>query len=548
MASSSYDYIVVGGGLAGCVVAAKLHEKLPSTSILVIEVGEDQSHHPIATKGLMAARLQYSELDWDLRTVPQRYLNNTPRYQGAGKALGGSTAINYATWTRGPKVDYDRWATIVGDDRWSYDKLLPYFPKTQTRAGTDDASQPRPPGLIYTASPSESHPDRKYPLREPIRVAWESIGMKLIADPNTGYPLGLSERVENWDQGKRQFAHRVYDTEGVEILTKTRVARILVSDDKVAHGVELTDGRTIAASKEVILSAGSYHSPKILLLSGIGPVAELEKHGITQLVDSPEVGRNFLDHLAVPLIWKLKKREYDLPFSALANPVMSLGMPSDWAVFDGLNPETIRQAIAKDGNLSNFTSESLLNPANCFIETLNFYVPAGAEVAGMAVPMDGTYVSSPVLAMHPTSRGMITLASKDPLAPPAIDPNYYATEVDRAAVRAGIRTALRVYQDTNALRDIIEAEVPPEGYPPLRADSTDDEIDARVRRMGITFFHPSGSCAMGKVVDTELRAYGVKGLRVVDASVLPTPLAAHLQGCVYALAERAVDFIVGENL
>ncbi|KAJ5086982.1 hypothetical protein NUU61_008289 [Penicillium alfredii] len=144
--------------------------------------------------------------------------------------------------------------------------------------------------------------------------------------------------------------------------------------------------------------------------------------------------------------------------------------------------------------------------------------------------------------MLPTSRGSISLTSKDPLAAPRIDPNYYATELDRTAIRAGVRHVPQVYQETEALKDVIEAETPPEGYPPLRTDSSDEEIDARVRR-GNTFFHPGGSCAMDKAVDSVWRLYGVKGLRVVDASVLPTPIAAHYQICTYTLAERAADFI-----
>lgn len=154
----------------------------------------------------------------------------------------------------------------------------------------------------------------------------------------------------------------------------------------------------------------------------------------------------------------------------------------------------------------------------------------------------GSHISGSVLGMLPTSRRSISLTSKDPLAAPRIDPNYYATELDRTAIRAGVRHVLHVYQETEALKDVIEAEAPPEGYPPLRTDSSDEEIDAQVRPVGNTFFHPGGSCAMGKAVDSVLLLYGVK-LRVVDASVPPTPIAAHYQICTYTLAERAADFI-----
>lgn len=555
MSSSSYDFIVVGGGLAGCTVAARLQQNLPSASVLIIEAGDDETNHPLATKPLAGIKLQKSPLDWNLRTVPQSNLDGQPRYQAAGKALSGGTVINYATWTRGAKVDYDNWGKVVGDDRWSYDQLEPYFPKSETRSANEETlpeSHGRA-GVIYTATVAESHPHRKYPLREPVKKAWENTGIAYNAHPNGGNPLGLSERVENWNQGKRQFTHRIYHLATEHARLKTRATKILVTEhdgEKVVTGVEVQSGETIFARKEVILSCGAYHSPQLLLLSGIGPAADLQELGISLVVDSPEVGHNFYDNLAVPLIWKLKNREHDLPPMMLAkDPVLGLGFPSDWVVFAGLDSEKINQALAKDNQDKDGSevSKSLLDPRNCFTETLNFYVPAGAEIAEMKdIPMDGSFISSPVLGMLPTSRGRISLASKDPFTPPKIDPNYYATELDRVVIRNGVREALRVYQ-SDVLKDIIETETPPEGFAPLHAASTDEEIDARVARVGITFFHPAGSCAMGKVVDTELRAYGLKGLRVVDASVLPTPIAAHLQVPVYALAERAASFIIQEH-
>ncbi|KAJ5946033.1 GMC oxidoreductase [Penicillium verhagenii] len=178
---------------------------------------------------------------------------------------------------------------------------------------------------------------------------------------------------------------------------------------------------------------------------------------------------------------------------------------------------------------------------------MNFYVPTGTDIAGMDTPMDGTCISSTIIGVSPTSRGEINISSPNPLAPPDINPNYYATELDRAAIRTGIRKAFEVYQGSESLKDIIESEAPPAGYEPLTATSTDEEIDERVRRVGITSFHPAGSCSMGRVVDAELRVHGVKGLRIVDASAIPLPLAAHLQVAVYALAARAADFIVARH-
>jgi choline dehydrogenase-like flavoprotein len=549
----AYDYIIIGGGLAGTVVASKLHSKLPSSSILLLEAGEDRFGHIHTTEPLKAPQAHKTELDWNLSTVPQSHFGNRTCYQAAGKALGGSTAINHGTWTRGPKVDYDRWATLVGDARWSYNQLQPYFPKTESRSAEEDVSRlSAKPFVLYTATPTQSHSLRRYPLSEPVKEAWMETGVRFVDDVNGGLPVGLSERVECWNQGRRQHVHRAFPLDGVQVLTKSQVARIVVTEvdgSLVATGVELVGGARFSAKKEVILSAGAYNSPKILLLSGIGPREMLRNAGIRQNVESTYVGRNFHDHVSVPIVWQLKKADLNSSFEDLMkNPVMKLGWPSDWTVFSGLERSLVKGSIEKDGgHLNNPSSQLLLNPHCVFTETSNFYIPVGTGLAGMDAPMGGSCISSTVLGVSPTSRGEITISSADPLAPPVINPNYYATELDRVAIRSAVRKAFKVYQGSDALKDIIECEVPPPGYEHLTATSMDEEIDDRVRRVGITSFHPAGSCSMGRVVDPELRVNGVEGLRVVDASVIPLPLAAHLQVAVYALGARAVDFIVAKH-
>ncbi|KAJ5772391.1 GMC oxidoreductase [Penicillium odoratum] len=550
----AYDYIIIGGGLAGTIVASGLHAKLPSSSILLLEAGEDRFAHPFTTEPLKAPLAHNSELDWNLSTLPQPHLGNRICYQGAGKALGGSAAINHGTWTRGPKVDYDRWAVLVGDARWSYNQLLPYFPKTEIRSAEEDVSRfSSKPGVVYTATSSQSHSRRVYGLRECVKRAWVESGIG-DGDGDGGFPVGISERVENWNQGRRQHVHRVFGLDGVQVLTKSQVGRILFRDGEkvpVAYGVELVGGAKFLARKEVILSAGTYHSPKILMLSGIGEKGKLMNMGIQQRVESPYVGRNFHDHIAVPIVWRLreKKKEMNRSFGDyMEDPVMKLGWPSDWLVFAGLERNIVKDAIEKDGgHLNNPSSQLLLNPSCVFTETMNFYTPVGTTIAGMDAPMDGTCISSIVLGVSPTSRGEITISSADPLAPPVINPNYYATELDRVAIRSAVRKAFEVYQGSDALKDIVECEVPPLAYESLTAISTDDEIDDRVRRVGITSFDPAGSCSMGRVVDPELRVNGVKGLRIVDASVIPLPLAAHLQVAVHALGARAVEFVAAQH-
>jgi choline dehydrogenase-like flavoprotein len=545
------DYIIVGSGPAGCALASRLHAGNPALSILIIETGPDVSTHPLTTLPLSCFSAHHTALDYDYRTVPQRQLDNKPCYNCGGKALSGSSAINYGTWTRGSATDYDFWAEKVNDRRWSYEGLLPYFRRTEHHFDEEgDRAQHGFEGPIYTASISSSHPERKYPLRESIKEAWLKLGYKGIEDGNSGKPLGVSECVENWKDGKRQLASRAYDLEGVEILTDSTVAKVIFEDSKdgegnVATGVRLVDGRTVGAKKEVILSAGAYRTPHLLMLSGIGDREELSRHGIEVVVENSDVGKNFHDHLALAQWWKLRHPERGLAMGTKAwtNPAFYIGLPVDWLVYSSLPFEPLKAALDVDGDEGD--EHGVLRAQRAHLEMLVPYVPAGAAVAGVNVPIDGTYIGSFVGVMQPTSRGQISISSSNPLDPPVINPNYYASEVDRVQMRHGVREVLKLIYETVEGKSIVGSEVAPEGLPVLTTESTDEDIDARVRRVGITFYHAGGSASMGKVVDSECRVVGVKGLRVVDASVLPVSVSAHYQVPVYAVAERAADMILG---
>lgn len=546
---TSADYVIIGGGLAGCTLAARLHQGNPDLCVIIIEAGPNVAGNPLTIVPLACFGVHHSGLDYAYTTVPQKHLGNRPCYNAAAKALSGGSAINYGTWTRGSAVDYDHWSKKIVDDRWSYRSLLPYFRRIEHHYDAKaDPEQHGFSGPIYTASVSSSSPNRNYPLREQICAAWMKIGHKIIPDGNNGEPLGIAERVENWRDGKRQPAAEAYSLTGIEVLTNTQVACILIkesSGNKVATGVRLVDGKTISATKEVILSAGAYRSPQLLMLSGIGDPQELSRHTIPTVVNSPDVGRNFHDHFALTQWWKLRHPEQGLAMGSplWTDPALFIGLPADWIVGSQVPSQTLTTALRADNDERD--TDSLLNPQRCHLESSILYVPAGAQIAGVNIPIDGTHVGSFVIGMQPTSRGRITLSSSSPTDPPVIDPNYYATTADRTMLRHGIRDILRLFLDTAEGREIVEREVPPEDLPALSLQSTDEEIDARVRRAGNTFYHPGGSAAMGKVVDAECRVMGVQGLRVVDASVLPVSISAHYQVCVYVVAERVADMILG---
>lgn len=551
MSTPEFDYIIVGGGLAGCALAARLHESNLALKVLLIEAGKDVSKHPLASAPLACFAAHGSDLDYNYQTAPQEHLDGRSLYQAAGKALSGGTAVNYGTWTRGSAFDYDRWGQLVGDPRWSYKGLLPYFLKTETHFTKDiHPNEHGTNGPIHTATARTSSQNRVYPLRGPLLKAWNDIGVKQIADANNGNPLGVAELVENWREGKRQLASRAYNLEGVQIETETTVKRVLFEnqrDGPIAVGVELLDGASFKANKEVIISAGAYRTPQILMLSGIGPAQQLQHHNIPVVLDNPQVGENFHDHLLVAIPFKLRNPQDGLSMGTphWSDPAYQLGLPGDWIVTDRLLDEEIKQALTKEGSTSTST-HPILHPDSCHTETLIVYAPAGAPLTNLHIPMDGTHIGAIITALATDSRGRVGLKSSDAQDSPRVDPNYYAEELDRVVLRAGIRKVLRLFNDTTDGKAIVESENPPPGLPPLSVNASDEEIDVRVRSEGRTFFHAAGTSSMGKVVDTDLKVMGVRNLRVVDASVLPIPIAAHYQVCVYAIAEQAADIILGD--
>ncbi|SPO04170.1 related to choline dehydrogenase and related flavoproteins [Cephalotrichum gorgonifer] len=575
------DFLVVGGGLTGSVVASRLATAFPSAHITVLEAGGDAAGNPLTSAPMACLAAHFSPIDWAYETAPQKHLNGRRVYAAAGKALGGGTNINYGVWSRGAREDYDAWADLIGDARWGYDGLLKYFRRTERHLGgvrsegqdqgmekdeTQDLVEEHGyEGPITTAGIYSVSPLRKYGLREPLREAWEASGVPVNPHTNGGKTLGLHSIVENWRDGKRQVASDAYGLKNhanVTIVTGQIVTRILVADDgnggNKAVGAETADGTVYRASKEVIVACGAYRTPQLLLLSGIGPAAELSRHGIPQLVDLP-VGRGFHDHFSLYQFWRVSQPELGMALGTplWSDPAYQVGLPYDWVGWSNGPPvDVLRAAMESDeknGLLPSDPAELALtkgtaSDGRAHYEGALLYAPAGAPIidGGVTMPLDGTIVAMVTVSELPTSRGTITLSSSDPTAPPVIDPNYYATESDRVVMRSGVRQSRRVMEaakNPDGSPAFVGEVLPRDGVPALTADSSDDEIDARVRDFGITTFHAGGGAALGSVVDAELRVKGVAGLRVVDASVMPGPLASHYQIALYAVAEQAAEMI-----
>lgn len=536
-----FDYIIVGGDSAGCVLASRLHQCDPSKAILLVERGPDEQKHPQITNSVAAALIPVTtNLVSKYDTVSQPGLSGRSILNLAGSILSGSSAVNYGMWSRGDKLDYEQWAKSSGDDRWTYERMMPYFNRSEHHHDPD-------------ADPIHTVSGHQYPLRDTVYNAFHAAGYKDNPDANSGNPLGLAKYTENWHKATRQPAGTAYPLEGIQVMTNTIVRKILLKDDPatgkmLATGIELLSGRQIHARKEVVVSCGAHRTPQILMVSGIGDEAELAKHGVHQLVHIHFVGHNLFDHLALGIAWKLKPYVQERG-AALGhpewknNPSNSEGMPIEWIVHSSVPPSALLPALQADGETLSAPKQLLLKER---VHTM-MLVAYGPMAMGpnRSVPIDGSHISTIALLYQPTSRGSITLSSANPEDPPIVDPAYYSTQADKVMLRSAVRNILRVVE-TPAMQEVIECESPPEGYPPLTSKSTDEEIDARVAGFGTTIHHAAGTCAMGNVVDGQLKVKGVNRLRIVDASVFPAPVSGALQASVYAMAELASDLILGD--
>ncbi|KAH7322404.1 GMC oxidoreductase [Stachybotrys elegans] len=541
-----WDYVVVGGGLAGTVLAHRLNKLDATSKILVIEAGPNANDRedivwPNSTN------LEGGEFDWRDTTAPQPHLDNRVLPFPQGKALGGGTVINNSGWIRGDKFDYDLWGAAVNDTRWSYDGLLPYMKKSEAFwSKTINKDQH---GLCGANSiQSVISTNREFPLRQQLLDSWAELGINAVPDldGNAGHPLGVADVQENRVQGRRQIASNTHPLDKVTVLVNTTVAKIVletVDGSLTATGVELDSGIKIK-SRQVVLSAGAIRSPQILLLSGIGPKEHLDELGISVALDQPQVGKNLAEHSLIPLAFRVRDPSAGYiigPSNPLfANEQYGWGTPTDFLVSADVPKEGLRGAIAEDEGSVPDASHPLLAHPRTFLEHVLLYVGAP----------DGTLATLVTFVLLTTSRGDVKLRSTDVKTPPVINPNYLSTAVDRYVAREGVRRNIKLGGSDSTLlgREVFDGEVGAPGFSTtLTPESTDAEIDARVRASLATGYHPMGSLSMGKVVDSDLKVIGVNNLRVVDASVFPVVITGHLQVATYALAEQAAEIIHGKK-
>ena len=524
-----FDYLVIGGGSAGCVLAARLSED-PNVSVCVLEAGPADKNVLIHCPAGVALLAQTGQANWAFETVPQPGLNGRRGYQPRGKVLGGSSSINAMCYVRGPREDYDRWAA-EGNAGWGFDDLLTYFKKSEHNERGADAHH-------GTGGPLNVMdlccPNRFGPLF--IEAAAQA-GYPRNADFNGAAQEGVGAYQVTHRGGERCSVAKAYitpnlDRKNLTVMTGAHTTRILM-EGRHAVGVEVRVGGALQqfkAKREVLLCAGALHSPQLLMLSGIGPGSALQRLGITTVHDLPGVGANLHDHPDVVQV-------VDTPG---LTELFGLSLPGAVNAIRGI----FEWRRARTGLLTTNFAEAggfIKSTPSEPLPDLQLHFVVGKLIDHGRKTVFGHGYSCHVCLLRPQSRGTLTLASADPLAAPLIDPNFLAEPDDLARLLRGFKAMRKILQQP-ALAGYRGRELPASAVA-----QTDAQIEQFIRNHADTIYHPVGTCRMGSsggdVVDAQLRVHGVHGLRVVDASIMPSIVGGNTNASVIAIAEKAADLI-----
>ncbi|KAF5603275.1 choline dehydrogenase mitochondrial [Fusarium pseudocircinatum] len=572
----TYDYIVVGGGTAGVAVAARLSEGLPYANILLIEAGPAVDNEPkINIPGMKGSTLG-TKYDWNFTTVPQAGANNRVWPINRGKVLGGSSALNLMTYDRAAIAEYDAWEAL-GNPGWNWKTMIKAMMKSETFTGKNTATYGSKG--VGDSGPVKAVVNRIIPKHQESWIpTLNKLGVRKNLESLGGNPLGVMYQPSSIDPSNynRSYSANAYTEisgSNLEILADTIVAKINVSGPAakkkaIATGVTLQDGTYVKARREVILSAGSIQSPGLLEQSGIGSKSVLSAAGIKQIIELPGVGENLQDHLRVMTSYQLKP-EF-LSFDALrSNATFAAEQLALWnagkrSLYDYTGSaytfSTWKQALGNDANLVSLAKNAAGKDASK-VDKKKLDFLKDSSVPQVEVIFSDGYTgvkgypaaTSPLfgkgfvtligVVMHPLSRGSVHINPSDPAGKPTINPNYLSNSHDVEAVLQTVKYNRKI-ANTEPMRSIWVDE-----YEPGLDVKTDEQIKDYVLRTTLSIFHPSGTCAMlpkadGGVVDAKLKVYGTENLRVVDASVIPLLISAHIQTAVYGIAEIAAELII----
>jgi choline dehydrogenase len=519
----AYDYVIVGAGSAGCVLAARLSED-QDVSILVIEAGppddKENIHVPAAFGSLFK-----TDVDWDYATMPEPGCNSRMMYMPRGKTLGGSSSINAMVYIRGARADYDGWREL-GNPGWGYDEVLPYFKRSEDNERGESPYH----GVGGPLSVCDSRSNN------PMADAWVEAGLAAGLEPNDDFNAASQDGVGRYQLTQRggmrcstavAFLHPAAERANLTVETRTQVHRLLLDGTRAVGVAGDRDGEPVEflAEREVLLCAGAYNSPQLLLLSGIGPADELAAREIEVVLELPGVGRGLQDHVQIGGIWTTEE-----PVSLIL----------------GAEPEH-QEAFAErgEGPLTSNVAETggfWRSSADLSAPDLQFHcAPVMFVDEGLGDPV-AHGISFGVCLLTPLSVGTVSLRSNDPTAKPAIRHNFYSEPEDVERVLIGLRKVHEIARQ--------------EPLAPYCRDlwlgaASDEETDLRAHMSASSqvLYHPAGTCAMGigpeAVVDYELRVHGIEGLRVADTSIMPTVVRGNTNAPTIMIGERAADLIRG---
>jgi choline dehydrogenase-like flavoprotein len=524
-----FDYLVLGGGSGGCVVAGRLSEN-PGMTVALVEAGGDGAGWVIKAPLGAAVMLPRKINNWALETVPQPGLGGRIGYQPRGKTLGGSSAVNAMVYIRGHRSDYDHWSSL-GNPGWSYDDVLPYFKKAENNEAIADGFHGQGGPLNVANLRSDN------PFQQKFLDAAREVQLPINADFNGAEQEGCGLYQVTQINGERCSAARAYihpwigNRRNLHVMTGARIDRLVIESGRVV-GAQINVGgetRILRARHEVVLTAGAFGTPEILMRSGIGDGAALKPLGIDVVHHAPAVGRNLQDHPDFIFVYRSKSRDLlglTLPGAAkLAGWIMQYrrerrGMIASNAAEGGAFLKTRRDLPAPDIQL-------------------HFVVAMIDDHARHQ--LFGHGFSCHVCLLRPASRGSVTLASADPSAASRIDPNFLGDPADVETMVAGFKMTRRL-MDAPSLKSQRTQEMFTEGV------ETDDQIRDILRRRVDTVYHPVGTCAMGPdpshaVVDPKLRVHGIAGLRIADASIMPTLVGGNTNAPTIMIGEKVADLI-----
>ncbi|BAU31051.1 GMC family oxidoreductase [Microcella alkaliphila] len=525
MTSNTYDYIVVGAGAAGCAVAHRLTED-PDVSVLLLEAGGRDSsflvHIPVGF-----TKLTGPKVNWGYETVPQAQLNNREMWYPQGRLLGGSTSINAMIYIRGNRHDYDRWAEL-GNHEWGFEQVLPFFRRAEHNERLNDEYHSSNGAMNVTEQVSHNELSKAF-----VRAAQE-LGLPFTPDFNGAVQDGVGYYDVTQKRARRESAATAYlrsarDRRNLTIHTHALATKVIVENGR-ATGIEYThDGEpaTARANREVVLSGGAVNTPRLLLLSGIGPGDELRALGVPVVHDLPGVGKNFQDHMDV----YLTAETTDVSYNRSDRPV-----PAALSMIQYLLYRTgpITASVCEAGMFVR-SSEAVEAP-DIQMHCLPAYV---IDHGRLRVKGHGMTINT--CNLRPKSIGSVTLRSSDPSVPPAIDPAFLTDPYDWKISLEGFKWG-REMLATKAYAPYIKKE-----HMPGKDVRTDKEIREYVKQWSKTDYHPVGSCKMGEdemaVVDQQLRVRGVEGLRVVDASIMPTLISGNTQATSIMIGEKGAHHI-----